>query len=445
MSKIISDKTSNSVHSFELNSSQFSPAKKDINENFAENLETTDLKKILKYTRFEEIANDFNDLKESKILKDTKQDLNKEDINYLSEDKFSNLTDFEKLILKSNLPIQLNNPGYFDILEETPVCLNEENKFKSDIAEAKYILNIDKNPEIFHKKFDKKIEYIQELAIRYLRPPTPSEVGAIIIKQEPNIFPPPAPPLIIRQQPPRPLTPEPLVFREEPPPAPAKIEPTLITISGKQLPPPPRKVIIERLAQLPSKPQSVIIERWLPYPKLKRKVIFQKSNTVDPVVVKPKNVIVQWEQPEVLIKKDYKYLGIVKANPSDYIKRFGRNLKPAKDLPQFVLDIKPPDGIVLAADHHHHSSFYELEGEVQALNLIDLEKEGLSEYIPLLQKSNLNDETKKKFLVQFNSKSSILNSNSNYSTVLTSSQYRIEKIFPEITLRNDANTLNTRG
>jgi hypothetical protein len=58
------------------------------------------------------------------------------------------------------------------------------------------------------------------------------------------------------------------------------------------LPPPPRKVIIERLAPLPAKPQSVIIERWLPYnDKLKRKVIFQRA-PADSVILKPKNVII---------------------------------------------------------------------------------------------------------------------------------------------------------
>lgn len=69
---------------------------------------------------------------------------------------------------------------------------------------------------------------------------------------------------------------------------------------GKRLPPPPRKVIIERLAPLPSKPQAVLIERWLPYSQVKRRVIYQRSNERDAVVVKPKNVIVQWEAPQVL-------------------------------------------------------------------------------------------------------------------------------------------------
>ena len=73
-----------------------------------------------------------------------------------------------------------------------------------------------------------------------------SAPGEIIIKQEQNTLPPPAPPLVIRQQPVRPETPEPMVIREYPPKEPARIGQKLITISGKRLPPPPRKVVIER-------------------------------------------------------------------------------------------------------------------------------------------------------------------------------------------------------
>lgn len=54
------------------------------------------------------------------------------------------------------------------------------------------------------------------------------------------------------------------------------------------------------LAPLPSKPQAVLIERWLPYSQAKRRVIFQRSNERDPVIVKPRNVIIQWEAPQVI-------------------------------------------------------------------------------------------------------------------------------------------------
>jgi hypothetical protein len=93
---------------------------------------------------------------------------------------------------------------------------------------------------------------------------------------------PPAPPLVIRQVPPRPRTPPPLIIREQPPNPPERIPRKVITItrwaSGHQGPPPPRKVVIERLPQIPPKPRSVIIERWLPYEPQKRKVILHKGS-----------------------------------------------------------------------------------------------------------------------------------------------------------------------
>jgi len=137
--------------------------------------------------------------------------------------------------------------------------------WRGDLSINEYVINEDANPEVIMKRVDRTIEYVQELAIRYLRPPTPPAPGDIVITMEANVVTGPAPPLIIRQQPARASTPEPLVVREAPPQPPPAVGTKRITISGKRLPPPPRKVIIERLAPLPTKPQNVIIERWLPY------------------------------------------------------------------------------------------------------------------------------------------------------------------------------------
>lgn len=158
-------------------------------------------------------------------------------------------------------------------------------------------LNIDPDPIVITKPNKCVLEYVQELAVRYLRPPSPPTPGDIIIRESKARIEEPLPPLIIRQQPPRPDTPEPLVIREAPPNPPKPMGKKIITISGKQLPPPPRKVIVERLAPIPSKPQPVIIERWLPYAQRKRRVIYQRSNDCDNdsiVALKPKNVIIQW-------------------------------------------------------------------------------------------------------------------------------------------------------
>jgi len=191
-------------------------------------------------------------------------------------------------------------------------------QWKGDVPISEYPINEDGCPQVINKRSQQKLEYIQEMAVRYLKPPTPPAPGEIIIKQEPNVLPAPAPPIVIRQQPARPCTPEPLVIREAPPQPPPCIGQQIITISGRRLPAPPRKVVVERMAQLPSKPQSVLIERWLPYVEVKRKVIFQPAPP-DPVVIKPRNVIVQWETPEVNVRKEIKHLGVVCANPNEYV------------------------------------------------------------------------------------------------------------------------------
>ena len=104
------------------------------------------------------------------------------------------------------------------------------------------------------------------------------------------------------------------------------------------------------------------------------------------MLVKPRNVIIQWEAPVVQVKKDFKDLGIIRANPAEYVARYGSSLKSSKELPPFVLEIKPPAGILLASDYHEsNNNVYELEGDVNALRLIDLDREGLSEYKQFMQ------------------------------------------------------------
>lgn len=98
---------------------------------------------------------------------------------------------------------------------------------------SQYTVNEDANPQMISKRSEKQLIYQQEVAIRYLRPPTPPTPGDIIVTQEDNIVSHPAPPLIIRQQPARPATPQPLVVREAPPQLPPTVGRKIITISGR--------------------------------------------------------------------------------------------------------------------------------------------------------------------------------------------------------------------
>lgn len=79
-------------------------------------------------------------------------------------------------------------------------------------------------------------------------------------------------------------------------------------------------------------------------------------------------------------------MGVVNANPSEYVKRYGETLKPASELPEISKNIPTQEGYVLASEVD--SDFYELEGDIEALKLVDLDAEGLSMY-----KSYLTNET----------------------------------------------------
>jgi hypothetical protein len=149
----------------------------------------------------------------------------------------------EEAIIKSNEPIQINEFKEITANNEKGIFVNrcEVCTWKGDLPINEYPINQDCNPDVITKKSCKKIEYNQQIAVRYLKPPAPAAAGEIIIRQEPNKPTAPAPPVIIRQQPPRPCTPEPLVIREAPPQAPPCIGQKIITISGKTLPAPPRK------------------------------------------------------------------------------------------------------------------------------------------------------------------------------------------------------------
>ncbi|CAF1237693.1 unnamed protein product [Adineta steineri] len=205
-----------------------------------------------------------------------------------------------------------------------------------------YKINFDPNPQIIRKHANDAVTYKQEVAVRYLRPPTPPPPGPLIIKEVRNPALPPAPPIVIRQRPPRPATPPPLIIRERPPQPPAQLAPKLITKPLPPPPPPPRRVIIERMPPLPPKPQSIIVERWLPYKQQKRRVIYQKAPPIQPPAPQ-KNLIIQWEGTQARVVKEFRNLGIIKADPTTYVQQYGAQLRPTQGLPDFVKGLPTPN------------------------------------------------------------------------------------------------------
>ena len=304
------------------------------------------------------------------------------------------MSQIEQSILRSSKPIEVSETEELTVIGQRGIWLNKQevNAWRGDLAISEYKIYEDSNPQVINKRYTERVEYVQELAIRYLRPPTPPAAGEIVIVQEPNVATGPAPPLIIRQAAGRSETPEPLVLREAPPQPPTPLGPKRITISGKRNPPPPRKVVIERLAPLPGKPQNVIVERWLPYGgEQKRRVVFQAA-AASAEVANPRNVIVQWEAPEVSVKKEVKYLGVIRANPAEYVQKYGAELKAHSALPQFVQDIKTPSEVgQLAWEFKGSSAVAILEGQLEGFKFVNLDTEGMTEYREQLMAKGIRD------------------------------------------------------
>lgn len=240
-----------------------------------------------------------------------------------------------------------------------------------------YKLNVDDNPVVIRKKPTEKVEYTQNISLKYLKPPKPQKPGDIVIIQEPTVQIQPATPLFIREKPEKPTKPAPVIFRENPPKEPKPLPAKEIKIPGKIIDPPPRQVIIEKLPKLPEMPQDIIIERWLSYDKRSRNVVFKPAKPIR-LLPRPKNLLIEWEQPDFEIKKEFSFLGVETMDPAEYESKYD-NLIKANELPDDVKSFMTPDGEVLAVDGDQNELPL-LTGDVKALNYVDLKNEGLAEY-----------------------------------------------------------------
>ena len=248
------------------------------------------------------------------------------------------------------------------------------------LAPEQHQLNVDPAPIIIRKKPTVRVQHIQNVSLKFLKPPLPAQPGDITITQEPDVQVPPTVPLHITQKPPLPPVPAPIVVRERPPKPPTPIAPRHIVIPGKVIPPPPRKVIVERLPQMPPKPRDIIVERWLGYQRRTRKVNFIPA----PALIlhpAPKNVIIQWDSPDVDVRQAYHFLGIQVACPIKYVANFGATLADASQLPREVAHFPTPAGETLAVNSNS-DMIPALVGAVASMRLINLACNGLAEYAP---------------------------------------------------------------
>lgn len=190
--------------------------------------------------------------------------------------------------------------------------------------------------------------------------------GPIIITQESDVQAPPLPPKIIRKRPLLPVKPAPLIYREQPPVPPVSIPSEHHIVPGRILPPPPRQVITEKLPQMPEPPRDIIVERWLEYEQRPRRVMFHPAPPLIPASTK--NVLIEWDSPNVIVNRRFNNLGISLVNPNEYKSTFGNTLVDASKLPAFIRQMKPPNGTRFAAENKRLP--VRLVGDVSALSLI---------------------------------------------------------------------------
>lgn len=84
------------------------------------------------------------------------------------------------------------------------------------------------------------------------------------------------------------------------------------------------------------------------------------------------------------IKQEFKYLGVVRANPNEYMNRYGDSLISKTKIPNVLNGIKLPN-----MEQDEDSEEEELIGDVDALAMVDLEREGLGHYRNVLAKRGL--------------------------------------------------------
>lgn len=289
----------------------------------------------------------------------------------------------EKKIMKSKNPIDVSGSKEVKLLGHKGLWINQDEAGISDVKQA----DISKSkPKVINKQTTQAIDVDVLQGVKFLRPPPGPKPGKIIITQEPDKPSGAAPPLIIRQGVAEPPAPKPCVIREKPPSA-KPVGSKKITIAGRCLPPPPRKVIIEKLAPLPQRPGDVIVERWLGMENQPREVVFKPAKPVSGGKA-PENVLIQWSAPQLKVNKKTENMGVSEADPCAYKKKYGSSLKDASKLPSFAKKVKAPGK--LAADSKNGGVF-KLVGDLEAFKLINLDEVGMSEYRSQLKKKGIKD------------------------------------------------------
>ena len=71
-------------------------------------------------------------------------------------------------------------------------------------------------------------------------------------------------------------------------------------------------------------------------------MIYQKAPPVQPPAPQ-KNLIIQWEGTQARVVKEFRNLGIIKADPNTYVQQYGTQLRPTQGLPDFIKGLPTPN------------------------------------------------------------------------------------------------------
>jgi len=92
-------------------------------------------------------------------------------------------SEVEAAILRSaDEPISVNEADEITAAGQRGIYANKAEvvNWRGPLPITDYPINDDSNPEVITKRVTQQLEYVQELAIRYLRPPTPPSAGEIV-------------------------------------------------------------------------------------------------------------------------------------------------------------------------------------------------------------------------------------------------------------------------
>lgn len=322
----------------------------------------------------------------------------------------------EQEVINAQTPIQTHETERINAAGYSGIYLNkrEADQYRGQIPIEQIKINEDPNPEVIKKRLN-KLKYKQEVSVKYLQPPAAPKPGDLIIREKQQAAG-AAPPVVLRQEGQGACTPPPLVYREQPPPKPCAIPEQVVEVEGDPLNPPARRVVVEKLSNLPQKPQNILIEKWLPYKNQKRRVRYEKGCGQQAENVR--NLVIEWEAPEAEVEQVCVNLGVENADPEEYIRRYGSELKQACEMPQLCQCEQPPRNPTPqqqcrqptpqqqcrqptpqqqcqaprqptpkpaanncnSCSQSRASNLPELEGDIDALRRVDLEKYGLGGY-----------------------------------------------------------------